>query len=121
MGIEEVHPQEEGAVLVVLLQPAHDVAAGPRWEGLVLAVHIAVGPAVDVHQVAILEVVARARLLPGHHLLDRIVHPQEGDIALLPANLVRGVEDPVEAGVEEVGAVADQLRDIAVLVAAWSA
>ena len=56
MRIEEVNPDEEGAVLVVFLQPADDMSRSPCGEGVILTTGVAVGPPVEIPQDAFLAV-----------------------------------------------------------------
>jgi len=56
------------------------------------------------------------RLVARHHGYDWIVHVQEVNVGLLSTYLVGAVEDPVEAGVKEMRAIADELGDVAVAV-----
>ena len=111
--VKEIHPQEEGAVLIVFLQPLDRQFSRARRETVDLPVPAPVNPCVEVDQVAPLKMVADvARLVVGHHLVDRMVHTQEVSVAFLAGQRVRAAESLEESSAHQVGTVTQQLADV---------
>ena len=112
--IEEVDPQKERSGAVVALQPGGGGSGGAGTEGVGLGADV-VHPYVQIDQRAAEGLRALACLGAWHRLGDRVVHVQQGEVPLLAAVLVAAVEADLEARLEQVRAIADELREVALL------
>ena len=100
-------------MLIVFLQPLDRQFSRARRETVDLPVPAPVNPCVEVDQVAPLKMVADvARLVVGHHLVDRMVHTQEVSVAFLAGQRVRAAESLEESSAHQVGTVTQQLADV---------
>ena len=112
--IEEVDPQEERPGAVVALQPGGGGRGGAGAEGVGLGAD-RVRPHVQVDQRAAEGLRAAARLGARHRPADRVVHVQQGEVPFLAAVLEAAVEADLQARLEQVRRVADELREVALL------
>ena len=69
----------------------------------------------QVDEVAALEVIVLAGFVQGHGLFERTIHSEKVGVPLLASKLIRPVETGVDAPLEQVRAIADELREVTCL------
>lgn len=112
MWIEKVHPQEEGIRAAILLKPSDGGSSRLCGESVSFVLVISIGPAMCVHECMILKRWSDACFLKRHNRFNRIVQVQQWLVPFLSTMLKCGIKSVMKAGVEQVRAVADQLRNV---------